>query len=424
MPTRRTVLVAATAGLAGCGYPDQTPEDVSAPEPTDSAWYTHPQPTGNRTLSGTGDLRAAEPVDFVPDGEPQWLVARPGEAGSYWLVATTDGRVTEWHVTDEGATRERAFAGIPPETQPVVRQGPSDTGPVEPRGDMGEHASPVVTPRTGGEQSKLLYVTERGDLAVVGSATMRVPVDAPPDSRLAAVGDGRYALFGDRTERYRHGALGDTIEGETLYVVDAETAQISAEATLDAPVVFEGLQPLVADLDGDGEPEIVTTVADGRNGARIAVFAPDGSRLATGPIHEPGWRHQLAVAPFGPDGRPELAVVRQPHVERLLEFYRLREGSLDVVATADAFASHTYGSHILSGAVAGAFGGDSTATLLVPNAARDELAAVRREPAGATVAWRQSLDGTLASNVTGVTLADGGVAVGAATAGTVRVWQS
>ncbi|MDS0261512.1 hypothetical protein NDI56_19100 [Haloarcula sp. S1CR25-12] len=289
---------------------------------------------------------------------------------------------------------------------------------------MGTHASPVVTPRTDGSPSRLLYVADNGDLVVAGAETARLSIDAIPDGRLAAVGDDRYALFGDRTSRYRHGALGDSKEGETLYVVDAETAEITAQAALDAPAVFEGLQPLVADLDDDGTPEIVTTVADERDGARIAVFAPDGRRLATGPIYGPGWRHQLTVAPFGPDGGPELATVRKPHVDRVVEFYRLRGGSLDVVATADGFSSHTYGSRVLSGAVAGQFADDGGAELLVPTATRDELAAVRREPGGTTVGWRQPLDGTLASNVTGVPLTGGGVAVGAATDETVRVWQS
>jgi hypothetical protein len=262
-----------------------------------------------------------------------------------------------------------------------------------------------------------------GELVVAGPETERLPVDGLPDGRLAAVGDGRYALFGDATDRYNHGALGDTIEGETLYVVDADEGEIVARSTLDPPTVFEGLQPLVADMDDDGRPEIVTTVADSADGARIAVFSPSCERLATGPIHEPGWRHQLAVAPFGPDGAPELAVVRKPHVDRVLEFYRLRDRSVDIVATVDGVSSHTYGSRILDGALAGSFTGDGTPELLVPTASQDELAAVRREGDTASVASRLSLDGPATSNITGVTRPDGGVAVGVATATTVRVWQ-
>lgn len=425
MPTRRTVLVGLAGGLAGCGLfggPEAVPGEPSPPPATTAAWYPTPAPTGNRTLAGSGDLRTAEPVTFAPDGRPQWLVARPATEGTRWTVATADGRVTDWHVSEGTATRTRSLGEIPPATRPVFRRGPEGTGLLNPPGGMSVQASPVVTPRTDAHPSKLLYVAGNGDLVVAGEATTRLDVDAPPDSRLADVGDGRYALFGDATDRYEHGALGDTTEGETLYVVDARAADIVAEATLDAPVVFEGLQPLVADLDGDGSAEIVTTVADSADGARIAAFSAAGERLATGPVDEPGWRHQLTVAPFGPDGQPELAVVRQPHVERLLEFYRLEDGTLSVVATAEAFASHTYGSRILGGGIAGGFADGDTA-VLVPTAERDDIAAVRRDGGGATVAWELELDGPLTSNLTGVTRPPGGVAVGAATATTVHVWQ-
>jgi len=425
MPTRRTALVGLAGGLAGCGLFDrERTAEPSPPAPTDAAWYTHPQPSGNRTLSGTGDLRGVDPVTFAPEGRPQWLVARPGETGSHWTVATDDGRVTDWHVVDGDATKSGEFGRLPPETQPVVRRSPSGTAVLDPPAGLAASASPVVMLRTDDEPSKLLYVAESGALLVVAAETTRLAVDAIPDGRLAALGDRRYALFGDRTGRYHHGALGDNIEGETLYVVDATSAEITAQVTLDPPAVFEGIQPLVADLDGDGDPEIVTTVADERDGARIAVFDPAGNRLATGPIYGPGWRHQLAVAPFSPEGRPELAVVRKPHVDRVVEFYRLRDGSLDIVALSDGYSSHTYGSRILSGAVAGQFAGDDSAALLVPTTARDELAALRRDESGVAVGWRRSLGGTLTSNITGVTLANGGVAVGAATAGTVSVWQA
>lgn len=417
MPTRRTVLVGMAAAIAGCGTtdePDVVPGTPTPPGDITDAWYTHAQPTGNRTLTGSGDLRSADRVSFAPEGTPQWLVARPGPDGSHWTVATAEGRVTDWRVTADGATRVSEWGSVPPETQPVVTDGP---GLLAPPGGLSVRSSPLVT---AGARPKLLYIAGNGDLVVAGRETTRLPVDGLPDGRLAALGDGRFALFGDPTDRYQHGALGDGIEAETLVVVDATTAEVTARTTLDAPLVFEGLQPLVADLNDDGAPEIVTTVADERDGARIAVFAPDGDRLATGPLHEPGWRHQLTVAPFGPDGRPELAVVRKPHVDRVLEFYRLEDGALDIVATAPGVSSHTYGSRILDQAVAV---GTDPSTLLVPTTARDELAAVRRDD-GATVDWSLPLDGALASNVTGTTLADEGVAVGGATASSVHVWQT
>ena len=59
----------------------------------------------------------------------------------------------------------------------------------------------------------------------------------------------------------------------------------------------------------------------------------------------------------------------------------------------------------------------------MPTTDRRTLAAVRRTETGATTAWSLPLDGELETNLTGVALGDGRVAVGAGTADGVRVWQ-
>jgi hypothetical protein len=438
MPTRRSLLATLPALAAGCSTPSQDGGDTSVtgtttptgqtmpamatPPAQSQYWYTHPQASGNRTLAGAGALRGSEPITFEVEGFPQWLVAHPAQTGSHWTVVTKDGRATRWRVADSEAIQVDEYDPLPEETQPVVTTDRESTGLVSPPADMASKASPVVEPGSDDEASKLVYVAENGDLVIAGASSSRLAIDGLSDGRPAAVGDGRYAVFGDTTDRYGHGALGDSIEPATLYVVDAAAAEITAEASVGPPEVFEGLQPLVADVDGDGDPEIVTTVADSDNGARIAVFDTAGNRLATGTVYGPGWRHQLAVAPFGPDGTPEIAVVRKPHVDHTLEFYRLEDGSLPIVATAPAFSSHTYGSRILDGAVAADLDADGNVEALVPTTQRDALAAVKRSGEGASVAWQWSLDGVVRTNVTGVALEDG-LAVGTATSGAVYVWQ-
>ncbi len=430
MLTRRSLLATlAGAGLAGCSFDADSDDSGSTGTPaTDSTppggsryWYTHPQPTGNRLLSGAGNVRNAEPVRFEPEGQPQWLVAHPTGDECHWTVVTSDGRASRWVVRDGSAERTAEHDPLPPGTQPVVATGEGSSRLVRPPGDMASRTSPAVVPGEDGPAT-LLYVATDGDVVVAGEDRTRLAVDALDDGRPAALGDGRYALFADPTDRYSHGALGDTTEGSSLVVVDATDPGTAWETTLDAPVVFEGLQPLVADLDSDGEPEIVTTVADTAEGARIAVFDAGGERLATGPVYGPGWRHQLAVGPFAPDGRRELAVVRKPHVDRVVEFYRL-DGSLDVVATVEGVSTHTYGSRILDGALAGDLDGDGRPELLAPTTDRRTLVAVRRTGDGAETAWRRELDGPVRSNLAGVALADG-VAVGVGAGDGVTVWQA
>jgi hypothetical protein len=427
MPTRRSLLVTlAGAGLAGCSLAPgsdgrATPVGSATPPAGTDYWYTHPQATGNRLLS-SGNVRDADPVRFDPGGRPQWLVAHPAERGSQWTVVTADGRASRWHVRDGTAERAGEYDPLPAETQPVVATGEGQPRLVRSPADMAPRTSPVVAPATAGRPARLLYVAGNGDVVVAGERRTRLGVDALGDGRLAALGDGRYALFAEPTDRYRHGALGDTTEGAALAVVDATDPAVEWTTALEAPAVFEGLQPLVADFDGDGDPEVVTTVADAADGARIAVFGADGQRIATGPVYGPGWRHQLAVAPFAPDGSPELAVVRKPHVDRVVEFYRLGDG-LSVTATVEGVSTHTYGSRTLDGALAGDLDRDGRTELLAPTTGRETLVAVRRTRGGAEVGWRRPLDGPVRSNLAGVAVA-GGVAVGVGTSEGVTVWQA
>jgi len=424
-------------GLAGClsQNPDPDPETgtetVIPPPGATGYWYTHPDPTGNRFVEGRGNLRDAEAVSIETDGTPNWLVAHPAGRGSAWTVVTEDGSVTRWSVEDREATTVGSYDLLPEETPPVVATYEDEARLVRPPEGMPVTATPAVA---GVDSPKLIYVNDGGDLAVAeadestgGSEgasvdTTSFDVDALPDARIAEVGESRYALFGDMTDRYRHGALGDNLEGSSLVVYDAEENEIVSRSEPLSPDVFEGLGPMAADVDDNSEREIVTTVANSSQGARIAVFGPEGERIATGPVHEPGWRHQLAVAPFGPDWGTEIAVVRKPHVDKVLEFYSLRDGSLDVVATLEGFQSHTYRSRNLDGAVAVDADEDGTTELLVPTAQRDEIAAVRRHPGGAEVVWRKKLEGRVTSNITGVATEDG-IAVGVANRSGVRVWQ-
>jgi hypothetical protein len=393
---------------------------ATPPPPGARYFYTHPQATGNRHLTGAGNVRDAAPTTFDVEGRARWLVAHPGPDGLQVTVVSS-ARASRWGIRGREAKLLAVSDWRSDAMPPVVGVTDDSATPVSPPGRIAPYTTPLVVERDGSD-ARLLYLTADGTLVVAGETTTRFRVDAPQDARLAAVGDGRVALYAERSTRYRHGALGDGVEGTTLLVVDPFDPAVVARTTVGPPEVFEGLQPLVADLDGDGDPEIVTTVADSSDGARIALVSPDGERLATGPIHEPGWRHQLAVAPFGPDGRPELAVVRKPHVEHVLEFYRFDGASLEVAATVDGFSSHTYGSRNLGGALAADLDADGNTELLLPTTDRTELAAVRRTAGGASVVWRQALDGSLRTNLTGLGLTDGGLAVAAGTDAGVHVW--
>jgi hypothetical protein len=404
------------ATLAGCAGTDPSEAPAVPPPPRGASYaYTHLQPSGNRVVRGSGSIVDRDPVDIAVEGRPAWLLAFGG-ADSYWTIVTADGRAITHRVSASDSEIVVDHGSV--STPPIGYAVDGDVGVVQAPADCAEYTHPVAI--DGG----LLYVAADGDVVLQrASGTTRLDVRAPADARLVELGGGRYALYGARTDRYAHGALGDAVEGASLFVVNVATGAVASDVTLQSPLVFEGLSPFAADLDDDGDPELVTTVADTARGARVRVYRTDGTELATGPIYGPGWRHQLCVAPFGPAGTPELAVVRKPHVDRTLEFYRLVDGGLRVVATHQGFASHTYGSRNLDGGLAGDLDGDGRTELLLPTTDRTALAAVRRCDGGARTVWTRSLGGSLRTNVTGVALDGDRVAIGAGTADGVRVWQ-
>lgn len=471
MPTRssrRTFLRALTGGaavcLAGCsGSPRRTAStpslasgfDVSTLATASQFGYVHGQPTGNRVLAGAGDLRDADPVDVPVAGTPAWIVGidRPTGPGSHWTIVTADGVVHEGTVGPNGPEGFGAGGELPPGMPPLVGVVDGRVGVGRPPADLAAFTHPVPVGGaavTDGGRPGLAYVASTGELVIrraggrgaqprtvtaetasdgtvapTGTGT-RVGLDALPDGRLVRVTRDRYAVLGDRTDRYRHGALGDVLEGGSLVVVDTSTDPpgVVTRRRIDPPAVIEGVKPIVADVTGSGTPDLLVTTARSDTGARIAAFDPSGRQVAVGePIGSGGWRHQLAVAGFGPDAEREVAAVRKPHVEHRLEFLRYREGRLRAVATLDGFRTHTYGSHNPDGAIAGDLDGDGRVELLAPRTDRRRLHAVRRVEGGAEVAWGLPLDGQLASNVAGLTLGDDRVAVAAGWTDTVRIWR-
>lgn len=129
------------------------------------------------------------------------------------------------------------------------------------------------------------------------------------------------------------------------------------------------------------------------------------------------------MAPFAPDGGLELAAVLTPHIGGVVEFHRLEDNMLEVVAQIPGYTSHVLGTRNLDMAAAGDFDGDGRIELLLPNQRRTELGAIRRTADGAIVAWTIPLDSVLSTNLAGVTLPNGRLSVGVGQEdGILRVW--
>lgn len=430
------VVGGSVAGLSGCSFPDApeanepgrtrtlTPAPASptppagTPGPATDYRYTSLTPGGNRVVGGSLDLAVADPIDLPLGAAPRWIVARPEPdgPGADWVAVAEDGSVSAGRVSRDGTrVLDVVPSAVEPEAPPVLRATGRVTLLSSPEG-----ASTLTHPLPLGRNG-LLYV--RRDGAVVCDRTGSPDVlelDALPDARPRLVDEGRVALLAGATDRYSHGALGDGVEAGRLVVLDVagRRPSVTAEMRPERGVV-EGLAPMVADRGS----LLHVTESDPDGGARQVTYDTSGTRAAVGPPVGRGfrWRHQLCVAPFAPDGVPELAVVRTPHIGGTAEFYRRDGSELRIVATESGVSSHAIDSRVLDGGFAGDVDGDGRPELVVPDDARRALVIVERTSEGAETAARVPIGDRLTSNVHAVGTTTG-LQVGVGRPGGLRVW--
>jgi hypothetical protein len=377
--------------------------------------YTYHRQDGNRLVSGRGALPDVEPVDIQLNGTPVWLVAAPFEDGSVWVAVLDDGSVEGYFVRDR-IPEEVVITPdhLPPEMPPfLVVEGMAIsllTNPID-QASILTHPIPQKISRRG-----MWFIDINGFVRLwIGEEEAKAIPRAITDSRILSDVRGRLLYLSDATGIYDHGVLGDRVEAGGFALVDSNGgSEIITHVVLKPPSVIEGIFPMWADLDGDGEKEIIVTQSDASSGAQVMVYKEDGALRAVGDPIGLGyrWMHQLAVAPFGSNGEMELAVVRTPHIGGVLEFYQLSGDNLVSTATISGFSTHEIGSRNLDNALAGDFDGDGRVEILLPNQSHSSLLGVRRTVSGADLVWSLELTGVRTSNLAAVTLKDGRIEVG------------
>jgi hypothetical protein len=254
----------------------------------------------------------------------------------------------------------------------------------------------------------------------------RLAVDALPDARLLVDEDDRVLLITGPTERYDHGVLGDVLEATAITLIETQPyLRVAAIIPVVTPAVIEGIAPIWADVTGDGAREIIVTISDRLSGGRLVVYDEAGQVVASGPAIGLGyrWRNQMALVP-GPGGAREIVDVLTPHINGVVEFYQMQSSRLDIVAQAPGYTSHVIGSRNLDMGLAGDFDGDGLVEVVLPNQALTSLGAVRHEAQGAVVAWELPIDGLVSTNLAGLALVDGSLALGVGLQdGRIRVWS-
>lgn len=193
---------------------------------------------------------------------------------------------------------------------------------------------------------------------------------------------GFQAWYADLTPRYGHAVLGDGLEPATLGVwTHANSATCGAKVTLEPPHVFEDVSPRLADLDGDGLPEIITVRSHEAQGAQLAVYKLSEDQtslqlLATTPYIGTRfrWLAPLGAADLDGDGHIEIAYIDRPHLAKTLRIWRYSDGQLAQVAARGGLTNHRIGERDIAGGIRTC---DGAPEMILANANWNALVALR-----------------------------------------------
>jgi len=412
-------------GPALTSSPPQIGQSAAPPSPASGPklGLTYQSADGNRFVSGKIDLRHTTPLDIPLQGKPVWVVSAQYLEGSLWVAALESGEIEAFTILDGEVSRfSIAPATLPPGMPPVL----VTDGKEAYLANLGAaNESSLTHPLPLPDFGISVHILADGGISVQGTQSMLFNQQALLDTRIVSDGSNFIVLTAPTTA-YDHGVLGDAVEASEISIYATQPQPMLANSfKILGGRVIEGILPILADLNGDGIREIIVTESDLSNGAQISVYSQDGKKIASSAaIGLPyRWRHQIAAAPFGPNGEIELADVLTPHLGRRIEFFQMDGSALKVAAWVDGFTSHLIGSRNLDMSLAGDFDGDGIVELIVISPSLTSLAAVQRTMDGAVIDFEIDLEQELATNLSAVAFENGTIGLGAGLNGnTLRVW--
>lgn len=158
------------------------------------------------------------------------------------------------------------------------------------------------------------------------------------------------AEFGGVTGHYGHGILGDTDEYSTL-TLRFDNGK-SRKFTLPHSRIFEDLAPRLADVDGDGDMEVIVVETSLTLGAQMAIYDENGKRAATPFLGRPQrWLAPIGAADLDGDGKIEIAFIEKPHLRKILRVWRLEGKKLVLVDSLGGLTNHQIGQDFISGGI-------------------------------------------------------------------------
>lgn len=187
------------------------------------------------------------------------------------------------------------------------------------------------------------------------------------------------ARFTEPTMRYPHGVLGDTIEHGALELTYGNPAQ-RIMIRLPQVRVFEDTNPRLADVDGDGQAEVIVVESHQSQGARLSIYNGGGLIAATPYIGQRNrWLAPVAIADLDGDGRVELAYIDRPHLAKTLRVWRFNNEKLTEIASLQGLTNHRIGERDIAGGLRNCTG---TPEMIVARADWQEIMSVTFDGTG------------------------------------------
>jgi len=191
------------------------------------------------------------------------------------------------------------------------------------------------------------------------------------------------AWYACPTTRYRHGVLGDSIEGGCLRATSAQGQDL--EVVLDDSAVFEDVTPRLADIDGDGQNDIVTIRSGVDSGAALVVYGlRDGTLQEIAATPAIGlanrWLAPAGIANFDGKGNNDIAYVETPHLGGLLRIWSMVDGVFTEIASARGFSNHSIGESRVSLSRVLDYNDDGISDLALPTFGRQNIVVVTMVP--------------------------------------------
>ena len=207
-----------------------------------------------------------------------------------------------------------------------------------------------------------------GIYALCGLAVFAIPVAHamfPSEPQIAS------ADLVSPTDRYGHDVLGGN-EYSELWIKYHPGGKGEVDlkvVTLPEDRVFEDVKARIADVTGDGFPEVVVVESSRSGGAELAIygvgktiqvvrrvkqFKPKDLKkiAATPPIGRRNrWLAPAGIADFDGDGQNDIAYVETPHIGGTLRIWTMRGGKLVQIASKRGFSNHRIGEDFITGGV-------------------------------------------------------------------------